>query len=33
MNQTETLINGGIVIIFAAIFFIAGVLTTKWKED
>ncbi len=25
--------NGGIVIIFALIFFIAGVLLTKWKED
>jgi len=25
--------NGGIVIIFAFIFFIAGVLLTKWKED
>ena len=25
--------NGGIVIIFALVFFIAGVLLTKWKED
>ena len=25
--------NTGIVIVFAAIFFIAGVLLTKWKED
>jgi ABC-type polysaccharide/polyol phosphate export permease len=25
--------NGGIVIVFALIFFIAGVLLTKWKED
>jgi ABC-2 type transport system permease protein len=33
MNQTEALINGGIVLIFAAIFFIAGVILTKWKED
>ena len=33
MNQTEALINGGIVLIFAAIFFITGVLLTKWKED
>ena len=33
MNQSEALINGGIVFIFAAIFFIAGVLLTKWKED
>jgi ABC-2 type transport system permease protein len=33
MNQTEALINGGIVLIFAAIFFIAGVVLTKWKED
>lgn len=33
MNQTEALNNTGIVVIFAAIFFIAGVLLTKWKED
>jgi ABC-2 type transport system permease protein len=33
MNQTEALINGGIVLIFAAVFFIAGVILTKWKED
>jgi hypothetical protein len=33
MNQSEALINGGVVIAFAAVFFIAGVLTTKWKED
>ncbi len=33
MNQTEALINAGIVLIFAAVFFIAGVLLTKWKED
>lgn len=33
MNQSEALLNTGIVLIFAAIFFIAGVLLTKWKED
>jgi ABC-2 type transport system permease protein len=33
MNQTEALINAGIVLIFAAIFFITGVVLTKWKED
>jgi hypothetical protein len=33
MNQTEALINGGVVIVFAAIFFITGVILTKWKED
>jgi len=33
MNQTEALINTGIVLIFAAVFFIAGVVLTKWKED
>ena len=33
MNQTEALINGGVVIVFAAVFFIAGVILTKWKED
>jgi len=33
MNQSEALWNAGIVLIFAAIFFIAGVLLTKWKED
>jgi len=25
--------NGGIVIVFALIFFIAGVLLTKWNEN
>ncbi|MFA5102277.1 MAG: ABC transporter permease [Candidatus Thermoplasmatota archaeon] len=33
MNQTEALINAGIVLIFAAVFFIAGTLLTKWKEE
>ena len=33
MNQSEALINGAVVIIFAAVFFLAGVLLTKWKED
>jgi ABC-2 type transport system permease protein len=33
MNQNEALINTVAVVIFAAVFFIAGVLTMKWKED
>jgi ABC-2 type transport system permease protein len=33
MNQNLALINGGVVIVFAAVFFIAGVILTKWKED
>jgi len=33
MNQTDALINGAVVIVFAAVFFIAGVILTKWKED
>jgi ABC-2 type transport system permease protein len=33
MNQNLALINGGVVIAFAAVFFIAGVILTKWKED
>jgi len=33
MNQNEALINGAAVIIFAAVFFISGVILTKWKED
>jgi hypothetical protein len=33
LNQNESLINGAVVIIFAAVFFISGVLLTKWKED
>lgn len=33
MNQSEALLNTGIVLVFAAIFFIVGVLLTKWKED
>jgi len=33
MNQSEALINTIVVIIFAAVLFIAGVLTMKWKED
>jgi len=33
MNQNEALINGGVVIVFAAVFFISGVILTKWKED
>ncbi|HVQ01614.1 MAG TPA: ABC transporter permease [Candidatus Thermoplasmatota archaeon] len=33
LNQNEALINGGVVIVFAAVFFISGVILTKWKED
>jgi ABC-2 type transport system permease protein len=33
MNQTKALTNAGVVLIFAAVFFIAGVILTKWKED
>ena len=33
MNQSEALINTVVVVIFAAVFFIAGVITMKWKED
>ncbi|MBN1280324.1 MAG: ABC transporter permease [Candidatus Thermoplasmatota archaeon] len=33
MNQSEAVLNTGIVLVFAVIFFIAGVLLTKWKED
>jgi ABC-2 type transport system permease protein len=33
MNQNAALINGAVVIIFAAVFFISGVILTKWKED
>jgi ABC-2 type transport system permease protein len=32
MNQNESLFNGAIVLIFAAVFFISGVILTKWKE-
>ena len=32
-NQSEALLNSFVVIIFASIFFIAGVLLTKWNED
>lgn len=33
MDFGKAAFNGGIIIIFAAVFFIAGVLLTKWKED
>jgi len=33
LNQNESLLNGAVVIIFAGVFFISGVLLTKWKED
>lgn len=33
MKESDALINAVIVILFAAVFFIAGVVTTKWHED
>ena len=33
MNQSEAILNTIAVLIFACVFFIAGVLLTKWKED
>ena len=33
MNESEAILNTVVVIIFASVFFIAGVLLTKWKED
>jgi len=33
MEFDKAAFNGGIVIVFAIIFFVAGVLLTKWKED
>ncbi len=33
MNESIALTNAAIVLVFALIFFIAGVLLTKWKED
>ncbi len=33
LDATEALINTGVVVLFAAVFFISGVLLTKWKED
>ena len=33
MNQNASLLNGVVVIIFAVIFFVSGVLLTKWNED
>ena len=33
MNQNASLLNGVMVIIFAVIFFVSGVLLTKWNED
>jgi ABC-2 type transport system permease protein len=33
MNQEVALTNAAITLVFAAIFFIAGVFLTKWKED
>ncbi len=33
MNDSEALINMAAVLIFACVFFIAGLFTTKWSED
>lgn len=33
MDMEEAVFNAGIVIIFAVIFFLIGVLLTKWKES
>jgi ABC-2 type transport system permease protein len=33
MNETEAIINAIFVLTFAFLFFIAGVILTKWKED
>jgi ABC-2 type transport system permease protein len=33
LNEQEAIINTIFVITFASVFFIAGVLLTKWKED
>ena len=33
MNQSEAILNTIAVLAFASVFFIAGVLLTKWKED
>ena len=33
MKEADALLNTAAVLIFAAVFFIAGVVTTKWHED
>jgi len=33
MNQPLAITNAAIVLIFAVIFFVIGVLLTKWRED
>ena len=33
MDQSEAVFNAVIVLVFASVFFLAGVLTTKWRED
>lgn len=33
MDFEKAAFNGGIVIIFAVVFFVVGVILTKWKED
>ena len=33
MNQSDALLNAVVVIAFAVVFFLAGVILTKWKED
>jgi len=33
MNQTLAITNAAIVLVFAVVFFVAGVVLTKWRED
>jgi ABC-2 type transport system permease protein len=33
LKMDDALVHSAIVLIFAVVFFIAGLLLTKWKED
>ena len=33
LNQSDAIINTIYVLIFAIVFFVTGLLLTKWKED
>ena len=33
MNESEALFHAGVVVLFALVFFIAGVILTKWDEN
>ncbi len=33
INHSESLINAFVVLVFAIVFFVAGVILTKWSED